>query len=78
MTPPFAALNVAVLSKNALRKDFLTGEEYVVAVDILRNMIERVLKSVDDIAENGHELRFLPRHDVAVATDEEPLGGRRD
>ena len=58
--------NVPVLSKNTLRKDFMTADDYVVAVDILRSMIERVLGTVDDIAR-------IPGAD-AVRLGEEQLG----
>jgi hypothetical protein len=41
--------NIAILSKNALRKEFVAGEEHIVAVDMLRTTIERVLKTTEDI-----------------------------
>ncbi len=60
--------NVAVLSKNTLKKDFLTAEDYVVAVDILRSMIERVLRTVDDIAKiPGAEAVRLGDDQLALA-----------
>ncbi len=60
--------NVAVLSKNTLKKDFLTAEDYVVGVDILRSMIERVLRTVDDIAKiPGAEAVRLGDDQVALA-----------
>ncbi len=59
--------DIAVLSKNALKKDFLAAEEYVIAVDILRSMIERVLKSVDEIAKvPGAEAARLGDDQVAL------------
>ena len=60
--------NVAVLSKNALKKDFWAAEDYVVAVDIIRSMIERVLKTVDDIAKiSGAEAIRLGDDQLALA-----------
>jgi hypothetical protein len=60
--------NVAVLSKNTLKKDFLAAEDYVVAVDILRGTIERVLRTVDDIAKvPGAEAVRLGDDQVALA-----------
>ena len=60
--------NVAVLSKNAIKKDSLSTEDYVVAVDILRSMIERVLKSVDEMAKiPGAEAVRFGEDQVALA-----------
>jgi len=41
--------DIPVLSKNALKKDFLAAEDYIIAVDILRAKIERVLKTLAQI-----------------------------
>jgi hypothetical protein len=41
--------DIPVLSNNVLKKDFLAAEDFVIAVDILRSTIERILKSVEDI-----------------------------
>jgi hypothetical protein len=38
--------NIPVLSRNALQKDFLSSEDYIISADILRTKIERILKSV--------------------------------
>ena len=43
--------NIPVLSKNALQKDFLASEDYIISADILRTKIERILKSVAAMAE---------------------------
>jgi hypothetical protein len=43
--------NIPVLSKNALQRDFLTSEDYIISADILRTKIERILKSVVAMAE---------------------------
>ncbi len=60
--------NVAVLSKNALTRGFLAGEDYVVAVDILRSTIERVLRSVDEIGKiPGAEAVRLGEEQLALA-----------
>jgi len=43
--------NIAVLSRNGLRKDFLSSEDYIISADILRTKIERILKSVVAMAD---------------------------
>jgi hypothetical protein len=43
--------NIPVLSKNALQRDFLTSEDYIISADILRTKIERILKTVFVLAE---------------------------
>ena len=43
--------NIPVLSRNALQKDFLASEDYIISADILRTKIERILKSVVAMAE---------------------------
>ena len=40
--------NIAILSKNSLKLD--DSADYVIAVDMLRNTLERVLKSIEEIA----------------------------
>ncbi|MBI2219690.1 MAG: hypothetical protein HYU53_00585 [Acidobacteria bacterium] len=60
--------NIAVISKNALKKDFLSAEDYVVAVDVLRSMIERALKSVDEMSKiPGAETVRFGEDQVALA-----------
>jgi hypothetical protein len=43
--------DIPVLSKNVLKKDFLAAEDYIIAVDILRTKIERILKTLAQMAE---------------------------
>jgi hypothetical protein len=43
--------DIPVLSKNVLKKDFLAAEDYIIAVDILRTKIERILKTLAQIQE---------------------------
>jgi hypothetical protein len=43
--------DIPVLSKNVLKKDFLVAEDYIIAVDILRTTIERILKTLTQIEE---------------------------
>jgi hypothetical protein len=60
--------SISVLSKNSLKKEFLAAEDYVVAVDVLRNTVERVLRSVDEIATiPGAEAVRLGEDQVALA-----------
>ena len=42
--------NIAVLSKNSLKMDALAGADFVIAVDMLRSTLERMLKSIAEIA----------------------------
>jgi hypothetical protein len=42
--------NIPVYSRNILQKDFIENEDYIVAVDILRAKVVRVLASIDGIA----------------------------
>lgn len=42
---------IPVLSKNVMAKEFLTAEDYSIAVDILRSKTERVLRNISEIAE---------------------------
>lgn len=37
-----------MISKNALRKDFLAAEDYAIGVDILRSKTEAILRSIDE------------------------------
>ncbi len=43
--------DIPVLSKNVLKKDFLAAEDYIIAVDILRTKIERILKTLAQMEE---------------------------
>jgi hypothetical protein len=43
--------NIAVLSKNALQKDYLASEDYIIAADLLRTKVERILKTVFEMSE---------------------------
>jgi hypothetical protein len=43
--------DVAVLSQSALKREFATAEDYVVAADVLRAIVERVLHTAVDIAQ---------------------------
>ncbi len=60
--------NVAVLSKAVLKKDFLTADDYVVAADVLRTTIERVLDTVERLAQiPGAEAVRLGKDQIALA-----------
>jgi len=60
--------DVDILSKSAIRTDFLAAEDYVVAADMLRTTIERILKSVDRIAAiPGAAAARLGEHQMTLA-----------
>jgi hypothetical protein len=42
--------NIAILSKNSLKMESLAGADFVIAVDMLRSTLERMLKSIAEIA----------------------------
>jgi hypothetical protein len=44
-----ARYDTPVLSRNVLRKDLLSTEDYVIAADVLRSTIERILTTVADV-----------------------------
>jgi hypothetical protein len=54
--------DIAVLSKNALQKDFITSEDYIISTDVLRTKIERILKTVVTMAEipGASAVRMMP------------------
>jgi hypothetical protein len=42
--------NIAILSKSSLKLDSFSGADFVISVDMLRSTLERVLKSIEEIA----------------------------
>jgi hypothetical protein len=60
--------NIAILSKNSLKMDAYSNADFVIGVDMLRNALERVLKSIEDIAQvPGAEAVRLAEDQMSLA-----------
>jgi hypothetical protein len=60
--------NIAVLSKNSLKMDSFSAADFVIAADMLRGTLERVLKSIEEIAKvPGAEAVRLGDEQVSLA-----------
>ena len=42
--------NIAVFSKNILRRDLIEAEDYITGIDILRAQVRRIIANIDEIA----------------------------
>lgn len=60
--------NIAILSKSSLKMDALATADFVIGVDMLRGTLERMLKSIEEMAKvPGAEAVRLPKEQLSLA-----------